>query len=71
MALKLAVAAAGSFTAAAGCALVALAQPAASATGTAIMVSAIASRLGAVITIRRDKGRGGSANQGELAEIGS
>ena len=47
MALKLAVAAAGSCTAAAGRALLALAQPAASATGTTIMVNAIASRLAA------------------------
>ena len=53
MTLKLAVAGARSFAAVAGCALVTLAQPAASATSTVIAASVVASHRDAVMTMRR------------------
>jgi hypothetical protein len=53
MTLKLAVAGARSLTAVAGCALVTLAQPAASATSTAIVASVVARHRDAVMTMRR------------------
>ena len=61
MTLKLAVAGDRSLIVAAGGALVALAQPAASAMGTASAASLVASRLDAVMTMRRvpaDRGSG-------------
>jgi len=60
MALKRAVGGARAATAAAGCALVALAQPAVSATGTAVAASTIVSRLDAIMPIRRAPARPGS-----------
>jgi hypothetical protein len=60
MALKLEVGAARASTAAAGRALVALAQPAVSATGTAVAASTIVSRLDTIMTIRRVPARSGS-----------
>jgi hypothetical protein len=53
MTMKLAVAGAGSFAAVAGCALVTLAQPAASASSTVIAASLVARHRDAVMTMRR------------------
>jgi hypothetical protein len=53
MTVKLAVAGAGSFAAVAGCALVTLAQPAASATSTVIAASLVARHRDALMTMRR------------------
>jgi hypothetical protein len=61
MALKRAVGAARAAMAAAGCTLVTLAQPAVSATGTAVAASTIVSRLDTIMTIRRVPARPGSA----------
>jgi hypothetical protein len=60
MTLKLAVAGADFVAGVAGWALVTLAQPAASATGTVIAARAVASRRDAVMTMRRVPGRYGS-----------
>src|SRR5712664_2243902 len=60
MAPKLPVGAALATTAAAGRPLVALAQPAVSATGTAVAASTIVSRLDTIMTIRRVPARPGS-----------
>ena len=60
MTLKLAVAGAGFFAAVAGCALVTLPQPAASATSTVIPASVVASHRDAVMTMRRIPDRSGS-----------
>jgi hypothetical protein len=53
MMLKLAVAGARSLTAVAGCALVTLAQPTASAISTAIAASVVARHRDAIMTMRR------------------
>jgi hypothetical protein len=60
MTLKLAGAGARSFAVAAGCALVTLAQPAASATSTVIAASLVASHRDAVMTMRRIPDQHGS-----------
>jgi hypothetical protein len=60
MTLKLAAAGADFVAAVAGWALVALAQPAASATSTVIAASVVASRRDAVMTMRRIPDRYGS-----------
>jgi hypothetical protein len=67
MALKLEVGAARASTAAAGRVLVALAQPAVSATGTAVAATTIVSRLDTIMPIRRVPARPGSGHHPAVA----